>query len=134
MLPGRVEVQMLFTREEYVQYGAPWKREVEVPEDAKTFDLPPAELVPARRIEGRLVDEHDRPIANARIFLSDGNRSYGYGDNSDSGGKFTLLGVPKTIDPPKAEYKWSGSDGVPHKCEVLKTDPLLLRALPRDAQ
>ena len=64
-----------------------------------------------------------------RIFLSDGNRSYGYGDNSDSGGKFTLLGVPKTIDPTKAEYKWSGSDGVPHKCEVVKTSPLVLRAL-----
>jgi beta-lactamase regulating signal transducer with metallopeptidase domain len=128
VLPGRVAVQMLFTPEEYVQYGARWKREVEVPQDAKTFDLPPAELVPARRIEGRLVDVYDRPIANARIFLSDGNRSFGYGDNSDSGGKFTLLGVPKTIDPAKAEYKWSGSDGVPHMCEVHKTDPLVLRA------
>ena len=129
VLPGRVGLQMLSTPEEYVQYGVPWKREIEVPQDAKTSDLPPAELVPARRIEGRLVDVYDRPIANAGIFLSDGNRSYGYGDNSDSGGKFTLLGVPKTIDPAKAQYKGSGTDGVPHRCEVLKTDPLVLRAV-----
>jgi hypothetical protein len=59
---------------------------------------------------------------------------------SDKEGRFEVAGVPLTIDPRKVEYVWLPEvgpgkpfvGGEPSKCEVLKTDPLLLRALPRD--
>ena len=132
VLPGRVGLQMIYLPKEYVQLGEPWNRPLEVPKDAKEFDLPPVEVVLAKRIEGRLVDEHDRPVANAGVCVLDGNRGYGHGA-SDRNGKFSVTGVPATINPAKAEYEWFTPDtGVPSKCEVLKTSPLILRALPRD--
>jgi hypothetical protein len=134
VLPGRIGLQMISMPEEYVQPGEPWNRPIGVPEGAKEFDLPPVELVPATRIEGRLVDEHDRPVSNTGIDVIDGNRRYGYG-KSDSSGKFSVAGVPTTIDPTKAEYQLFTDDNmVSRKCEVLKTNPLILRALPRESR
>jgi len=56
---------MISMPEEYVQLGRPWDRPVEVPEDAKEFDLPPVEVVSATSIAGRLLDERGQPISNA---------------------------------------------------------------------
>ncbi|MGO9108872.1 MAG: carboxypeptidase regulatory-like domain-containing protein, partial [Thermoguttaceae bacterium] len=132
VLPGRIGLQMLSTPREYVQLGEVGNRPIEVPQDAKVFDLPPVELVPAKIVEGRLVDEHDRPVSDAGIDVIEGNRRYGY-CKSDSSGKFSLDGVPTTTSLTNAEYEWfTPGAGVPHKCEVLKTNPLILRALPKD--
>ena len=136
VLPGRVSFHMTAMPRGYAQVGEPWNGdndvpndEVEVPKDAKEFDLPPAEVVPAKDVEGQLVDEHDRPVSNARVLVIAGFRNHIYGD-SNSGGKFTWYDVPTTIDLTKAKCDWRASDGVLHKCEVLKSNPLVLRALP----
>jgi hypothetical protein len=130
VLPGRVGVQMISEPKGYVQPGEPWNRSLEVP-SVETFDLPPVELVPATGINGRLIDEHDQPVSNVGIFLLEGNRRYGFA-KSDGNGQFSMTGVPAGIDPAKATYQWFRPEaGVPQACEIVKANPLVLRALPR---
>ncbi len=141
VLPGRVRFQLTAAPLGYVQVGEHWNGdsdvpndEIDVPKDAKQFDLPPAELAPAKDIEGRLVDEHDQPVSNARVVVIAEHRHYGYGE-SNSDGKFSLGEVPTTINPSKADYEcYTSDDGSWHKCKVLKTSPLILRALPADTR
>jgi hypothetical protein len=133
VLPGRLGLQMISMPTEYVQLGAPWNRPLEVP-NVEVFDLPPVEVLPATSIEGRLIDERDQPVPNREICVVEGDRRYGHG-KSDSNGQFSVAGVPVTINPAKVEYQWWTPDsGVPRECEIVKTDPLVLRALPRPPQ
>lgn len=139
VLPGRVSFQIIAMPRGYAQVGGSWNGdvdfpndEIDVPKGVKEFDLPPAEVAPTKDIQGRLVDEHDRPVSKVRLWIVGANRHrhYGYG-NSDSSGKFTLYDVPTTIDASTANYEWA-SDTDSNKCEVLKTNPLVLRAMARE--
>ena len=115
--------------------GQPWsgdRDEIDVPKGVKEFDLPPVELAPTKNIEGHLVDASDRPVAHVRVSVGAEHRYYGDAE-SDSGGKFRLNNMPATIDLTKAEFQWASPIAL-QKCKVLKTDPLILRALPRDTR
>jgi hypothetical protein len=134
VLPGRVGLQVIFmpNKYAYVQTGEPWLRPYQVAEDAKDFDLPLLEVVPAKTIAGRVIDQQDKPVANSQVSILEGNRRYGFG-KSDNNGQFKLTGVPATIDPAKATYQFApetGSTG-PSGCDVVTSDPLLLRTTPR---
>jgi len=147
VLPGRIGLQVIFMPEPYalLSEGAARvtdDRSFEVPKDAKEFDLPPIEAGlagPTKSIPGRVVDQQGQPVGNIHISAVEGDRRYGYG-KSDKEGRFEVAGVPVTINPGKVKYGWlpEVGPGKPFvspklsKCEVLKTDPLLLRALPRD--
>jgi len=127
---------VVFMPSEYVSAagtGADSINSYDVPADAKQFDLPPIEAVPAKTVAGRIVDQDGRPLAKAHISLHEGDRSYG-GGKSDSEGRFVLSSVPESIDPAKVKYGWTPENGstMPTDCEILQTDPLVLRALPRD--
>ena len=117
--------------EKYVQLGEVGDRPCEVPDYVKEFDLPPLEVVPAKSIAGRVIDQRGQPIANVFVSVLEGNRRYGHG-KSDSDGQFTVAGVPATLDPATVRYEWRSETGstMPSQCEVLKTDPLTLRASP----
>ncbi|HUT89941.1 MAG TPA: carboxypeptidase-like regulatory domain-containing protein [Thermoguttaceae bacterium] len=137
VLPGPIRLQVIYMPEEYVQsrgVGFPFPS-YEVPADAKVFELPPLEAVPAKSITGRVIDESDQPVANVRISILVGNRYFGHG-KSDRNGRFNLTGVPTTIDPAKVKYQWNPEVGstMPSECEVVKANPLVLRTLPRAAR
>ena len=147
VLPGRISLQVIDMPAPYVLLSegaarATNDRSFEVPKDVKEFDLPPIEAGLAgltKSIPGRVVDQQDRPVGNIQISVVEGDRQSG-GGKSDKEGRFELAGVPVTINLGKAEYRWWPEvgpgkpfvSGMPSKCEVLKSDPLLLRALPRD--
>jgi beta-lactamase regulating signal transducer with metallopeptidase domain len=106
-LPGPIDAQVGSVPVNYVQLDYP---PYEVPEGAKEYDLSPLNVVPAKIVEGRLIDDQDRPVAEASLFIRGGNlgpsygvRNYGSGD-SDSSGRFEMSGVPATIDAAKVTY------------------------------
>jgi len=141
VLPGRIRLQVIYMPKGYAwlhgdAYPFP---SYQVPEDAKEFDLPPVEVEPTKSIPGRVVDQQGHPVGNVWISLVDGDRHYGRG-MSDKNGQFDVAGVPVTINPAHAKYVWFPEPGpgrpfvstMPSQCEILKTDPLILRVLPRD--
>jgi hypothetical protein len=132
VLPGPIGLQVIHMPQEYVQLGEVGNRTIDVPQDAKEFELPPLEVVPAKSMTGRLIDGHDQPVAGARILLMEAGRTYGFG-KSDDKGEFNLTGVPTTMNPTGANYKWwpEASSTGPSECEIVTTDPLVLRALDR---
>jgi hypothetical protein len=133
VLPGRVGLQVIYMPEKYVQLDEIGDRPYEVPDYVKQFDLPPLEVVPAKSIAGRVIDQRGQPVANVLISVVEGNRRYGHG-KSDRDGQFDVARVPITLDPATVRYEWRPETGstMPSECEVVKTDPLTLRALPRD--
>jgi hypothetical protein len=135
-LPGRIRLQVISMPNEYAR--APEDASdpsCEIPASATKFDLPPIEVLPAKSIAGHVVDQQNRPVENIRISVVEGGRHYGWG-KSDKNGQFDMVGVPATISPAKAKYEWRPevSSTMGSACEILKTDPLVLRALPRDPQ
>ncbi len=154
VLPGGVGVQVIYMPEPYVQVVEGDARQasfrpLEVPKDAKEFNLPPieVEVVPMKSIRGRVVDRQSHPIGNIEISVRVGGRQYSSG-KSDKEGRFEMS-VPATMKPGNVEYGWFPEVGpgrpfvstVPSKCEIIKADPLLLRAcrgtrwrIPRDSR
>ena len=121
-------------------HGSQWPSpEYQVPKDAKEFDLPPVEVEPTKSISGRVVDQQGQPLGNVSISVVDEGRHYGRG-KADKDGQFAVAGVPVTINPARVKYVWFPEVGpgrpfvssMPSECEILKTDPFALRALPRD--
>jgi hypothetical protein len=140
VLPGSVRLQVISMPKGYAwlhgnAYPFP---SYQIPEDAKQFDLPPVEVEPTKSIPGRVVDQRGEPVGNIWISVVDGDRHYGRG-KADKNGHFDVAGVPVTINPAHVKYVWLPEVGpgrpfvstMPSECEILKTDPLILRALPR---
>ena len=127
VLPGLVRLGTYDAPGKYVQFG---EVTCEVPDRVKDFELPPLELVPTKSVAGRVLDEHDRPVANVRICIDGKNRRYGF-TKTDANGQFNLVGVPVPIDTAKAQYEvFDDSERAKRmECELIKTDPLVLRVL-----
>jgi RNA polymerase sigma factor (sigma-70 family) len=125
VLAGDVTMQVIAMPDDFVQLGEPWAERHRVPEGAETFDLPPIEVVKGMTIRGRLVDADDRPVANARINGLSGNRRYGFG-RTDETGSFALSQIPAGLE--LVYQVWPNEHDGPSSAEVIKAEPLLLRA------
>jgi len=127
VLPGLVRLETYDTPGNYVQFG---EVTCEVPDRVKDFELPPLELVPTKSVAGRVLDEQDRPVAAVRVNIIGKNRRYGF-TKTDANGQFNLVGVPEPIDTAKAQYEvFDDSERAKRmECELIKTDPLVLRVL-----
>ena len=129
VLPGSVQLQAMNLEEKYVQLGDISIRPYEVPEQTEEFELPSLEVVRAKSIAGRVIDERDRPIANADICIDEGNRRYGFG-KSDAKGQFKMTGVPEMTDMVKAKYEvFLHENGMERRMfgSVVESSPLVVR-------
>jgi hypothetical protein len=131
VLPGRVSLHVTCMPSEYVLSHRGFRPYYDVPTDAKEFELPPMEAVPS--LAGCVIDQRDQPVANVYIFLLEGNRCTGNG-LSHRNGQLNVPYVPASINRANVKYQWKPKfdSTMLSECEVLKTDPLILRALPRD--
>jgi hypothetical protein len=100
-----------------------WAEKVEVPAEV-AFDLPPIRLAPTMLIKGKLLDQQDRPVAQAGINGLRGNRRYGFGRTNESG-EFSLQ-IPKAL-PLEGYEVWLEDDDSPHAPKIEQHDPLILR-------
>jgi hypothetical protein len=127
VLPGRVSLGAYDLPKKYVQFG---EVTCDVPEEAKDFEVPPLEVVPTKSVAGRAIDEQDRPLAGVRVNIIGKNWRYGF-TKTDANGQFNLVGVPVPIDTAKAQYEvFDDSERAKRmECELIKTDPLVLRVL-----
>ena len=124
-LPGDANMQVIVLPEPFVQMGQSWTERHRVPEGVATFDLPPIEVVRGITIKGRLVDAEDRAVADVKLFGGTQEQAYGFG-KTGSQGEFTLSSVPAGL---KLSYKvWVDDHEPPVDAEILKEEPLLLRA------
>jgi len=128
-LPGTVRTQVIRMPGPYVRANHVVVQSHEVPEDAGEFELPPIEVVSTRSLKGRMVDEHDHPVAEAGISLIVENRRYGYG-KTGTDGRFTLSGIPETLTLDDVEYEIHVESEERKKAEVVSAEPLLLRIKP----
>ncbi len=130
VLPGRVRFQpMNLYKTKYLQFGQPpW---YDVPEDADDFELPPIEVVPSEPLDGRLVDQDDRPVADAQVIAYYANWLCSTA-KTDKDGRFTLRKMLVSIDPDEATYRvklgieerrFMRNGGV----EIIQADPFVLR-------
>jgi len=113
----------------YLQFGQPpW---YDVPEDADDFELPPIEVVPSEPLDGRLVDQDDRPVADAQVIAYYANWLCSTA-KTDKDGRFTLRKMLVSIDPDEATYRvklgieerrFMRNGGV----EIIQADPFVLR-------
>ncbi len=103
ILPGWIAPHVVILPEQYARPHRSTIRGVEVPEDAKEFELPPIEVLPGKTVSGRLIDEHTRPVAEARILMHDDGELCGAAI-SDKEGQFTVSGVFPTANPTTATY------------------------------
>ena len=132
VLPGRVRIDApgpptaYLPPDGHLQSGA--SPEYDVPENAKDFRAPPLELVPTKGISGRLIDEHDQPVAKMMVWMELDGRGYGYGQ-SNAKGDFTFRGVPAMIDMAKVKYQASlwNERAEPMDAAVVQASPLVLR-------
>ncbi len=129
VLPGPVYRLLIMKPEEYSKWiveKAGWQSQnaIEVPAGAKTFELPPLELIETVQRTGRLVDREDRPVVGASIRASKGNRVYAWG-KSDAQGDFTLRLPQRSV---VEEYDASRTGkGVPRNATVVSGLPLVLQ-------
>jgi hypothetical protein len=135
-LPGDVTMQVVSAPGSFVQVGDdPSSRRHHVPAGVEAFDLPPIEVVRGVKVQGRLVDVADQPIANVsiRADAASGNRQYGAGA-TDQDGAFTML-IPSGV-PLKYRYSFD-QGGAPQgldpvgEAPIVRDNPLLLRARSR---
>ena len=133
VLPGRIQIwaigppSALLPPDGHIQFGA--SPEYEVPENVREFNAPPLVLVPTKSIAGRLIDEHDRPVANMAGWIQLGDWCHGY-LQSNAKGEFTLKGVATTIDMAKGViYQASLWNGKSEEMDatVVQAAPLVLR-------
>jgi hypothetical protein len=125
VLAGDVMMHVIAVPENLVQLGEPWAERHRVPEGVDTFDLPPIEVVKGITIKGRLVDAEDRPVANVMVNGISGNRRYGFG-RTDETGSFALSQVPAGLE--LTYQAWPDDREGPRNAEIVKAEPLLLRA------
>ncbi len=81
-------------------------------------------LAPTRVIQGKLIDQQDRPVAKARLNGLRGNRRYGFGRTNDKG-EFSIQ-VPKALEMERYQV-WLEDDDSPHPPIIEQADPLILR-------
>ncbi len=140
VLPGRVRLQAINLFPKYTQSGSP-RDGFDVPAQTEVFELPPLEVVPAKKLVGRVIDQHDRPVANASVRAVAKGTLAGIGRStgqSDANGEFTLSGIPANVDTTTAQYEVSMGTSINQirlQAEVVQQDPLLIRVqVPEDAQ
>jgi beta-lactamase regulating signal transducer with metallopeptidase domain len=93
VLAGEVNVQPVDLPKGYQLHGQAWIEPPTVPADVDEFALPPIEIAPTTEIEGKLVDQDGRPMADVRVVGKVGDRRHSTGQ-TDEHGVFTLTGVP----------------------------------------
>ncbi len=79
-LPDDVTMQVMSAPGSFVQVGDdPSSQRHHVPAGVEAFELPPIEVVRGVKVQGRLVDAANQPIANVSVyaFAASGNRQYG---------------------------------------------------------
>jgi hypothetical protein len=132
VLPGRVRMgapgppTAYLPPDGHLQFGA-WP-EYDVPENVREFNAPPLDLVPTKSLAGRLIGEHDQPVAKMMVWMELDGCGYGYGQ-SNGKGELTLKGVPTMIDVVKGKYQaslWNGK-AEPMDVTVVQASPLVLR-------
>jgi hypothetical protein len=84
--------------------------------------LPPLELVPAKKVAGRIVRQDGTPLANASIHGTAGNRCYSVGLSNEHG-EFQLDDVPRDL---VLNTFRAFVDDRPRDVEISSNEPLLL--------
>lgn len=127
VLAGDVRRQLIMRPIEYSHWiveNAGWRNSINVPAGVETFDLGPLELIETLERPARLVDRSNRPIAEAKIRASTGNRVYAFGE-TDASGAFTLR-LPKGFEIEKYSVSRSRETG-PSVAAVIGESPLVLQ-------
>jgi hypothetical protein len=92
------------------------------------FDLPAIEVTRGITIQGRLVDDEDRPIANALVRGLSGNRRF-VSAVTDREGAFTTSPVSPGLKLVKLDYQvWVPHHPPPVEATIVQENPLRLRA------
>ena len=103
VLPGRIRLQpMNLSKTKYLQLGSPqWH---DVPDDADGFQLPVIEVVASIPLEGRLVDQDNLPVADARVTAYYKNWLCSTANTRDDG-RFQLPKMPVSVAARDATYR-----------------------------
>jgi len=124
VLPGPVRQQAIILPDRYQQLGEPWRDKLVVPVTDKPFDLPPLDVVQTLELNGRLIDQNDKPLVGLRLNGVVGNRRYGFATTAKEG-RFTMQ-VPPDIE---LSYQvWVDRNIGPVDAEIVERDPIVLRA------
>ena len=135
-LPDDVTMQVVSAPGSFVQVGDdPSSQRHHVPAGVEAFDLPQIEVVRGVKIQGRLVDAANQPIANVSVYAyaASGDRQYG-AQATDHDGAFTMM-IPSAVRL-KYMYRFD-QGGVPEGLEpvgeagIVCENPLLLRTARR---
>lgn len=111
-----------------------WGPRREVPADVAEFELPPIDLVPAKKIAGQLVDKNERPLTNWIVFgyhEEDAMNSFA-GVHTNKQGEFAGS-IPETLQPKiwSASFRdWSDVydfEDRKYQPEVISEQPLVLQ-------
>ena len=111
-------------RTRYEQTGEPWNDKIEVPAGQKEFELPPIVLAATAARTGTLLDQHGRPIADARVSGMRGNRRYGFAE-TNARGEFSLP-LPKKLGMNSYSVQIPGITPVSMPATILKYEPFTL--------
>jgi hypothetical protein len=127
ILSGSIRTHLSGLPEQFVHVGPVERDQHEIPAGMEEFELPPIEVVPARSQRGRILDEHDRPVANVKISARAPARTWtsaSYGESNERG-EFTL----KRLPPQDVEllYLIAVNGQQAARARVEQADPLLLR-------
>ncbi len=104
-----------------------------VPAGVEAFDLPPIEVVRGVKVQGRLVDAADQPIANVSVYADAASEESPVRHAlTDGDGKFTLMNSCQGSAP---RYRYSfDQGGAPEgldpvgEVRIVRKNPLALRA------
>ncbi|HEY4233651.1 MAG TPA: carboxypeptidase-like regulatory domain-containing protein [Lacipirellulaceae bacterium] len=127
VLPGQVQQQLIMQPDEFSRWTeekAGWEQQIQVSGDRPEAELPPIEIVQTFGRSGRLVDQHDQPVANATISAIAGNRRFSV-SNSVADGSFSLW-LPETPAMDKYEVNVAHSEPI-GEATVVQAEPLLLQ-------
>jgi hypothetical protein len=130
VLPGRVRFQpMNLSKTKYLQLGSPtWH---DVPDGADGSDLPAIEVVPSKPLDGRLADQDDSPVADARVIAYYASWLCSAATTGKDG-RFTLPKMPVSVDPDEATYRVQLGIGETRfmrdgGVQITQSDPFVLR-------
>ncbi len=124
VLPGDVRMQVIMMPDRFVQLGVPWNEPHHVPGEPKEFELPSIDVVRGIKINGRLVDQDARPVANVELRGSSPQRTYAFA-RTDANGEFTTNSVPPDMQLEYSVIVRRHEPPVPS--EIVTHEPLLLR-------
>lgn len=124
VLPGEVRRSVVTMAGDYRQVDT--FESYEVPAGVGDFDLPPIEVVPTVKIDGRLIDDSDRPVAGVRVIGILRGAMY-QSTPCDKDGRFSINRAPLNIEFERFLVDAAKEQGGVLPARMVQKKPLILR-------